>query len=147
MTGVVRRPDRLVDVELAALRHLPLGEALRQPETAIALLTADLPALWRYHRSDDWGRRRIGRMQLASGAYSRGSDTPTASPSSARVMRTCTGRSPERAGRGDTGTRRLPSPADGLPNHWLEVPERSACAAAAYSAVAVLTALFRVYAG
>lgn len=145
------RPDRLTGVRLAAHPELPRAQlcaSFAQPDSAIALLAQDLTLLWDRHRSDDFGERRIGTLQLASRAYVQWigyEDALAVEVSSNTYLSGDSRLTPAeeatllRAG--------FQAPDDGEPNFWLAVEDRSACPAAALAVVAALTAVFGVYAG
>lgn len=148
---MLHRPDRLTSVSLAALDDLrtpELARAFAGPEGALAVLTADLHALWDHHRIDDVAQRRIGSLQLASGAYVQwigyGRELAVECSSNAFLddgarLSEAEQQTLQRAG--------FMPPDEDVPNFWLAVEERAACARAAFSIVAVLTAVFGVYAG
>jgi hypothetical protein len=145
-----RRPDRLTLTRLATgdLTSTQLRAAFSQPAGAIDALTADLRRLWDHHRTDDFNARRIGTLELASGAYLQWigySDRLIVECSSNAYLSGAPRLTPQdeatlvRAG--------FHEPDDDDPNFWLSVHERGVCAAAAFSVVAALTAVFGVYAG
>ena len=147
------RPDRLTGIRLAAVRSVTDKQVrhwFREPAGAIGALTEDLVLLWRHHRTDDLGERRIGTLELASGGYLQwiGYSDALAVECSSNAYLSRSGRlsAQDEATLVRAGFSR---PGDGgdNPNFGLGVHDEADCARAAFSVVAVLTAVFGVYAG
>lgn len=147
----MRHPDRLAGICLAARRRLPEAELRRsfgQPQSAIDALTTDLQLLWDHHRTDDFSERRIGTLELTSGAYVQwiGYSDALAVECSSNAFLDGPSRltPPQEASLLRAG---FQGPDDEEPNFWLVVADRDACSAAAFTIVAALTTAFGVYAG
>jgi hypothetical protein len=142
---------RLSGARMAALRDVAvpqLSNALSQPGTAITLLAEDLRQLWDNHRSDDCSERRIGTLELSTGAYVQWigyADCLVVEVSSNTYLAGSARLSP--AQEAAVLQQGFFAPDDDDPNFTWHVAERWAVEAAAAAVVAALTAAFGVYAG
>lgn len=141
----------ITDVRLSAWRDLDdamVRERFEEPGSAIDLLTADLVALWGVRRSGDPNERRIGTIDLDDGAYLQwiGYAERIVLECSSNAFLTEDNRLDEQQERTLLRAGFQP-PDDREPNFWISVEERSQLGRAAFSLVAVLTAVFGVYAG
>lgn len=142
------RVEQLVEGELATLKDADLASAFAQPASAIDALTADLLRLWVEHRSGEPNERAIGSLGLSSGVYLQWigySDRIVLEVSCNTYLDASARLSPDdeqalvRAG--------FSPPNKTETNFWWHLTERAALPGVAFSIVAVLTAVFGVYAG
>ena len=147
----VIRHERLTGVDLATRDDLSSEEAARlfaDPGPAIDALTADLLALWDYYRSGDVEARRVGVLELSSGAYLQWigySDRLVIEVSSNAYLADSARLSEaHQAALQDAGFR---GPDEDEPNFWMTVHHRRDIGRTAFAMVVVLTAVFGVYAG
>jgi hypothetical protein len=145
------RADWLTGVTLVSHRGM-LGEEAAEkftsPGSAIVTLTHELERIWDAHRSADPNERRIGTLQLGSGAYLQWigySDRIAVECSSNDYLPAAHQLSvaeEERLVHWDFNR-----PTHDVPNFWMDVVRRDEVKDAAFAVVAVMTTVFGVFAG